>query len=245
MSNENNTATLAVSNDQYGAVNFWQQGDSISHSVILILLIMSILSWTQIVIKGLKVSKRRKIFGALDQFWEKSSIKEACKYLENEAGQNSSFADVANQAAIATEHFDEQKGQNIGGNLDRGEFITRALRQSINRSHARLESGLTMLASIGAVAPFVGLFGTVYGIYNALLSISSSGNASLNAVAGPVGEALIMTAAGLFVAIPAVLAYNSFVRFNRVELMELDGFAHDLHSYLNSGVKLSKVKRKK
>ena len=142
----------------------------------------------------------------------------------------------------AAEHFDEDKDNHIEHGLNRGEFITRTLRQSINRSTAKLESGLTMLASIGAVAPFIGLFGTVYGIYGALLGISASGAATLDKVSGPVGEALIMTAAGLFVAIPAALAYNAFVRLNRLELMELDGFAHDLYSYLSNGVKATNKK---
>lgn len=235
------TATLDVDSGQYGLINFWQQGDNISHFVAIILLIMSILSWTQIVIKVIKASKRKKNFVALNKFWDDSTISEATKNLENEVGEDNSFVDLAKQAVASAEHFDKHKGTSIGGNLDRGEFITRALRQAINRSTAKLESGLTLLASIGAIAPFVGLFGTVYGIYNALLGISASGNASLNTVSGPVGEALIMTAAGLFVAIPAVIAYNSFVRLNRLELMELDGFAHDLHSYLSDGVKLSTV----
>ena len=238
-------SNVVLTNDssQYGLINFWQQGDGISHFVTIILLIMSILSWTQIVIKGIKASKRKKNFIALDKFWDVSTINEAVQSLENEVGIDNSFANLAKQAISSAKHFDEHKGSSIGGNLDRGEFITRALRQGINRSTTKLESGLTLLASIGAIAPFVGLFGTVYGIYNALLGISASGNASLNTVSGPVGEALIMTAAGLFVAIPAVLAYNSFVRLNRLELMELDGFSHDLHSYLSDGVKLSNLKR--
>src|SRR5690606_19544680 len=108
----------------------------------------------------------------------------------------------------------------------------------IVKSTARLESGLTMLASIGSISPFVGLFGTVWGIYHALLSIASTGSASIDKISGPVGEALIMTAAGLFVAIPAVLAYNAFTRLNRLELAELDGFAHDLHAYLGTGARV-------
>ena len=116
----------------------------------------------------------------------------------------------------------------IGGSLDRAERITRALRQEILRTSTRLESGLTLLASIGSTAPFIGLLGTVWGIYHALIGIASSGQVMIDRVAGPVGEALVMTAAGLAVAIPAVLAYNAFGRFNRVVLAELDGFARDL-----------------
>jgi biopolymer transport protein ExbB len=118
--------------------------------------------------------------------------------------------------------------------------VTRSLRQTILRETARLESGLTALASIGSTAPFVGLFGTVWGIYHALLGISSGGisTLALDKVAGPVGEALIMTAAGLAVAIPAVLAYNALTRANRLIVAELDGFAHDLHVYLTTGARV-------
>jgi biopolymer transport protein ExbB len=111
------------------------------------------------------------------------------------------------------------------------------LRRSIERSTARLESGLTVLASIGSSAPFIGLFGTVWGIYHALLAIGIAGQGTLDKVAGPVGEALVMTAVGLAVAIPAVLAYNAFVRANRMVLGELDGFAHDLFAFVSTGAR--------
>src|SRR6185312_7891968 len=123
---------------------------------------------------------------------------------------------------------------------DPSELITRTLRREINRASARLESGLTLLASVGSTAPFVGLLGTVWGIYHALSAVSASGAAQLDKIAGPVGEALIMTAMGLTVAIPAVLAYNAFTRINRLTLAELDAFAHDLHAYLTTGARVAK-----
>jgi biopolymer transport protein ExbB len=126
----------------------------------------------------------------------------------------------------------------LSGSVDRNEVVTRVLRQEMNRTSARLESGLTLLASVGSTAPFIGLFGTVWGIYHALLQIASSGQVMIDKVAGPVGEALIMTAAGLAVAIPAVLAYNAFTRTNRVVMAELDGFAHDLHALVTTGQRL-------
>ena len=113
------------------------------------------------------------------------------------------------------------------------------MRKSIALSTARLESGMTILASIGSTAPFIGLLGTVWGIYHALVNISASGMASLDKVAGPVGEALVMTAFGLFVAIPAVLAYNAVTRANRVELSELDAFAHDLLAWFATGARIA------
>ncbi|MGQ0651984.1 MAG: MotA/TolQ/ExbB proton channel family protein [Betaproteobacteria bacterium] len=115
------------------------------------------------------------------------------------------------------------------------DFLTRAMRRAIDEDTARLESGLTVLASVGSTAPFVGLLGTVWGVYHALVSIGLSGQGTLDKVAGPVGEALIMTALGLAVAIPAVLAYNGFVRANRLVLARLDAFAHDLYALLTLG----------
>jgi len=223
---------------EHGLVDFWVQGDFISHFVIFILFFMSILSWTQIGLKTWRFWKRSLITKALQNFWHESSIKKAVEKLAGELGANHNFSILAQDALTSALHFDEQKNNEIGKHLQRDEIITRALRQSINQATARLESGMTILASIGAVSPFVGLFGTVYGIYNALIGISAAGSATLNTVSGPVGEALIMTAIGLFVAIPAVLAYNAFIRFNRLELMELDGFAHDLHSYFCTGKKI-------
>jgi biopolymer transport protein ExbB len=126
----------------------------------------------------------------------------------------------------------------LNANVDQGELVTRTLRQQINRVSQRLESGLTLLASVGSTAPFVGLFGTVWGIYHALAAVAMSGTIQIDKVAGPVGEALIMTAIGLVVAIPAVLGYNAFTRVNRLTLGELDAFAHDLHAFLTTGARI-------
>src|SRR5690606_2911691 len=116
-----------------------------------------------------------------------------------------------------------------------GAFVTRTIRKVIDEETAKLENGLTMLASIGSTSPFVGLFGTVWGVYHALVGIGLSDGVTINRIAGPVGEALIMTGLGLAVAIPAVLAYNGFVRSNRVYLAKLDAFAHDLFTFLTTG----------
>lgn len=229
--------TVEMSAESYGIDHFWAQGDIISHTVAIILLLMSILSWTQIVLKSWRASHHKRTVQAVENFWQATTLDDATAVLTRNDNK-SPFTDLARQAAAATSHFDTHSGKSIGGSADRGEFLTRALRQSIMRSAARLESGLTLLASIGSIAPFVGLFGTVWGIYHALLAIASTGSASIDKISGPVGEALIMTAAGLFVAIPAVLAYNTFTRLNRVKLAELDGFAHDLHSYLGTGARI-------
>ena len=137
----------------------------------------------------------------------------------------------------AAEQYRNKTGQRLIESGSADEFLTRALRRAIDQDTARLEYGHTMLASIASSAPFIGLFGTVWGIYHALVNIGMSGSGSLDQVAGPVGEALIMTALGLAVAIPAVLAYNFFNRSNRLVLNELDGFAHDLFAFMSTGVR--------
>jgi biopolymer transport protein ExbB len=144
---------------------------------------------------------------------------------------------IALDAASAVAHHQQAAagGGRLAESLSRSEFIDRALRQAVSRESLRLEGGLTLLATVGSSAPFVGLLGTVWGIYHALIGIAATGNASMNAVAGPVGEALIMTAFGLFTAIPAVLAYNFFNRSNRLTYARFDEFAHDLHDFFATG----------
>ena len=146
-------------------------------------------------------------------------------------------ASLAISGANAAQLHNQHAARGIGAGVSASEFVTRALRNQIAESQARIESGLTFLASVGSTAPFIGLFGTVWGIYHALVGLSGATQVVLDKVAGPVGEALIMTAAGLFVAIPAVLAYNAFTRSNRLTLARLDGFAHDLHAYLVTGLR--------
>ena len=128
---------------------------------------------------------------------------------------------------------------NAHDSLGASEWLTRTLRNSIDESTSRLQSGLAVLASVGSTAPFVGLFGTVWGIYHALLAISAAGQATIDKVAGPIGEALIMTALGLAVAIPAVLGYNALVRGNKGVISRLNRFAHDLHAYFVTGARVA------
>ncbi|MCB1960845.1 MAG: MotA/TolQ/ExbB proton channel family protein [Rhodocyclaceae bacterium] len=221
-----------------GLSELWAQADFIIQSVAALLVLMSVASWYLILSKGLSLLLARRHVGAVEQFWNAPSLDDALQRLARRAG-DAPCTRLAQQAAAAHAHCTRHGGQpTLGGALDGGEFITRSLRRSIAQSTARLESGLTVLASIGSTAPFVGLFGTVWGIYHALTTISLSGAASIDKVAGPVGEALTMTAFGLFVAIPAVLAYNGFTRSNRVALSELDGFAHDLHAYFTTGARI-------
>lgn len=152
---------------------------------------------------------------------------------------DNTFARLAIQGFNASEHHNCYTAQRSAEGRYQDEFIAQALRRTIGQEAMQMETGLTLLASVGSVAPFVGLFGTVWGIYHALGSIAVGGQATVYKVAGPVGEALIMTALGLAVAIPAVLAYNSLVRNNRLLLGELESYAHDLHTYLTTGVPLA------
>src|SRR6185503_532823 len=147
-------------------------------------------------------------------FWETTSTQEAVRTMEDQPRWEP-FSKIALDCASAAAHHQRHEGSRLVEALNRSEFIDRALRQAVARESSNLETGLTLLATVGSSAPFVGLLGTVWGIYHALIRIGATGQASIDAVAGPVGEALIMTALGLAVAIPAVLAYNFFVRSNR------------------------------
>lgn len=218
-------------------VHYWSEGDGISHAVAYLLMLMSMLSWYFILSKSWSAWRIRRSAGALDAFWRAGSIAEANAALKR-ADPEQVFTPLAARGADAATLTPVAGSLNAAS--DPGELITRTLRQEINRVASRLESGLTLLASVGATAPFVGLLGTVWGIYHALAAVSTTGTVQIDKIAGPVGEALIMTAMGLTVAIPAVLAYNAFTRVNRITLAELDAFAHDLHAFLTTGVRVGK-----
>ncbi|GGC08751.1 flagellar motor protein MotA [Oxalicibacterium flavum] len=224
-----------AANQGLGLAHYWAQGDAVSHAAAYVLLAMSILSWFYILSKTWSSWRIRRSASALERFWQAPSLPDAIAGLRG-ADREHVYTPLAAQSVEAA-NLKPQTGS-LNANTDPGELITRTLRQEINRVSARLESGLTLLASVGATAPFVGLFGTVWGIYHALIAVSATGTVQIDKVAGPVGEALIMTALGLVVAIPAVLAYNAFVRVNRITLAELDAFAHDLHAYLTTGARV-------
>ena len=191
--------------------------------------------WYLILAKGLthlRIRRRSRKF--LSEFWAASSLEQ----VENEIsthGAEEPFAHLASHAIHAQKHHTKYGALKLEESGSTAAFVTRTIRKVIDEETARLENGLTVLASVGSTAPFVGLFGTVWGVYHALLSISMTDGVTINRIAGPVGEALIMTGLGLAVAIPAVLAYNAFVRVNRVYLAQLDAFAHDLFTFLTTG----------
>ena len=221
----------------FGIAQYWSQGDAISHAVAILLLLMSVASWLYILSKSWSAWRIRRSAGALEAFWQAPTLPDAIALLTH-ADTEQVYAPLAIQSAQAASLGNQPGSLNAAS--DPGELITRTLRREINRVSSRLESGLTLLASIGATAPFVGLLGTVWGIYHALAAVSLAGTVQIDKVAGPVGEALIMTALGLAVAIPAVLAYNAFTRVNRITLAELDAFAHDLHAFLTTGARVGK-----
>lgn len=212
-----------------GIVHYLQAGDALTHAVAYLLLAMSIASWCFLVVKGWMLGRaKRQGPRAIALFWRSATLSEGVLALRG-ADREQIFAPLAEAALAASEVHAPSA---MLARVERGERVLRALREALLASQRRLEFGQVLLASVGSTAPFVGLLGTVWGIYHALGSIAASGQAMIENVAGPVGEALIMTAFGLVVAIPAVLAYNVLGRMQRQLSEELDGFAHDLHAYV-------------
>lgn len=222
---------------QLGLAHFWSQGDFVTHAVAILLLLLSVASWMVIVGRGAWQLKTNRCFDrAMNAFWSADSLPQAVEAIKAE-DRSGVFAQMATAATAAARAHEQNGARGIGAGVSQSESVTRALRSQIVRTQAGIEQGLTFLASVGSTSPFIGLFGTVWGIYHALVGLSGATQVVLDKVAGPVGEALIMTAAGLFVAIPAVLAYNALTRGNRIVMAQLDGFAHDLHVYLTTGAR--------
>ena len=222
-------------NSEFGLAHLWNQGDWITRSVAILLLAMSLASWMVIIIKALDLRKYARQSRFIESFWHAADFADGLSKLGTAA--DNPYRTLALEGREAAAHHNAQP--QLHDSLDASEWLTRSLRNSIDESTARLQSGLAVLASVGSTAPFIGLFGTVWGIYHALLSISAAGQATIDKVAGPIGEALIMTALGLAVAIPAVLGYNALVRGNKAILMKLNRFAHDLHAYFVTGARVS------
>lgn len=227
---------------------FWSQGDHISHFITITLVTMSILTWTIIVIKIIAHAKQKSFSQCVEQFWHSASFAEGLKVLGKRP--DNVFFTLAHDGVDALQHLARSSSQDknhaklisdtqLHDRLDLSDWVTRALRNSADCSLAKLQHGLSFLASIGSTAPFIGLFGTVWGIYHALARIGASGQTSLDQVAGPIGEALLMTALGLAVAIPAVLAYNALVRTNKTIAAALNRFGYDLHAYLVTGARVN------
>lgn len=227
---------------QFGLSHVWQQGDWVIRSTAIVLLTMSVASWVVIVLKALNLRRHQAQAMQVEAFWHSPTVEDGLSRLK--PADNNPFHQLALQGQQATAHLLRRNGatgQHLHDSLDVSEWVTRALRNTIDDVTARLQSSLVILASVGSTAPFVGLFGTVWGIYHALLGIGSAGSATIDQVAGPIGEALIMTAMGLAVAIPAVLGYNLLVRGNKALLHRLNRFAHDLHAHFVTGARLGQT----
>ena len=224
---------------QMGVAHFLAQSDTVGKTILVLLLLMSVTTWYLIVTKAWTwILVRRRTRRFLDIFWNSPSLQAVATHLE-EQHPDEPFSHLAWHAIVSSRHHQRHGANKLNESGSAAEFLTRSMRRVIDEETARFESGLTVLASIGSTAPFIGLFGTVWGIYHALIAIGMSGQGTLDKVAGPVGEALIMTALGLAVAIPAVLAYNFSVRRNRMVLAQLDSFAHDLYAFLTTGSHVS------
>lgn len=234
-------ADSAAALQQMGFADMITHLDIVGWVVLCTLLAMSAMSIYWIIFNFIKNARLRSSSDrVISTFWETPNAQDAIRYME-EQPRSEPFSKVALDAAQAAAHHQRHEGSRLVESLNRSEFVDRALRQGVTRESLRLESGLTLLATVGSTAPFVGLLGTVWGIYRALIRIGASGQADIGAVAGPVGEALIMTAIGLGVAIPAVLGYNFFTRTNRITNNKLDTFAHDLHDFFATGARVGEA----
>lgn len=223
-----------------GLAHVWSQGDAVTRTVALVLLTMSLATWIIILWKVLDQRAQRQQAKASEGFWHSADFAEGLDKLG--AADNNPFRALAVEGREAQRHIlhkDGRQAPQLHDSLDVSDWIERCLRRTLDDHVAKAQSGLTVLASIASTAPFVGLFGTVWGIYHALLGIGAAGQVSIDQVAGPIGEALIMTALGLLVAIPAVLGYNALVRGNKAILHKLNRFAHDLHAYFVTGARVS------
>ena len=222
-------ASKESTENPYGLEALWKTSDWIAKSVLLLLLIMSISSWYILVVKLLEQAKMgRQAIAATKDFWSAGTVEQGAAALE----ANSPFKFIADAGLEAT-----KKHHGLMGHVPLNDWVTMSIQRSVERIQSSVQGGLSVLATVGSIAPFVGLFGTVWGIYGALTAIGISGQASIDKVAGPVGESLIMTAIGLAVAVPAVLSYNWLVGRNKSVMEEVRAFGNDLHAVILGAAK--------
>jgi len=213
-----------VVENPYGLSALWAQGDVVAKATLLILVIMSMGSWYVIFTKFAEQNRvMRYAQTAQDNFWNAGNVRQGADGLE----ADSPFRFIAEKGLEGA-----SKHTGLLGSINFNDWVTMSIQRAMSNVQSRMQDGLAVLATVGSTAPFVGLFGTVWGIYNALVKIGMSGQASIDKVAGPVGESLIMTAIGLAVAVPAVLGYNWLVRRNKVAMEEVHAFGADLHAVL-------------
>ena len=229
---ENQAATTVVENP-FGLQAMWAAGDWVAKGTLIIMVIMSLVTWYILVMKLLdqrKLMTSAKLVG--QKFWSAGSVREAVDKLP----KDDTYRSIAEDGLRAQQHLESRAA---GDRVGLHEWVTMSLQRSLDSINLNLSGGLAVLATIGSTAPFVGLFGTVWGIYHALVAIGVSGQASIDKVAGPVGEALIMTAIGLAVAVPAVMGYNWLIRRNKEIQTDLAGFTADLHDSIVTGARIA------
>jgi len=221
-------AKADATENPYGLEALWRTSDAVAKTVLLMLLAMSVGSWYVTIVKLLEQTKmRRQARAAAKDFWPAGTIEQGAKALE----ESSPYRFIADAGTSALKKHD-----GLMGHIPLNDWVSMSIQRAVDRIQSNTQSGLAVLATVGSISPFVGLFGTVWGIYHALTAIGISGQASIDKVAGPVGEALIMTAIGLAVAVPAVLAYNWLVRRNKGVMDDVRAFSQDLHSVVLGSV---------
>ena len=226
-------AETGMTENPYGIEALWTQSDYVGKAVFVILIVMSLWSWLVMINKWLDQRTLRKAANEAEKnFFSAGTMQEGIAKLK---GKMNPFRDIAQDGLSAVEHHRKTAARDVTSAIDLVPWVESHIERRTNMLQSSLQSGMVVLASVGATSPFVGLFGTVWGIYHALISISIAGQASLDKVAGPIGEALIMTAMGLAVAVPAVLGFNGLLRGNKALMERANYFAHDVQAALLAG----------
>jgi biopolymer transport protein ExbB len=227
--------TSMTTESDFGMAHLWNQGDVVTHIVAIILILMSIGSWFIIITRFISLYQIKPLVADIALFWKKSSWQDGLQVFNKK--ENNPFYTMASSAHTILQ--EQQLGAShenhlpLANQMKWDDWLSSRLKGELDLVIGKMQNGLAFLASTGATAPFIGLFGTVWGIYHALMTIGSSGSASIDQVAGPIGEALVMTGLGLVVAIPAVLGYNALSKSNKDILLPLRRFTDDLHTYLS------------
>ena len=223
-----------VTDNPYGIEALWTQSDYVGKGVFVILIVMSLWSWLVMINKWLDQRMLRKVAAEAEKgFFSAGSLQEGIGKLKG------NLTAIAQDGLQAVEHHRKSAGRDVTSNIELSDWVASHIDKRTSMLQSSLQSGMVVLASVGATSPFVGLFGTVWGIYHALISISIAGQASLDKVAGPIGEAMIMTAMGLAVAVPAVLGFNGLLRGNKSLMERANYFAHDVQAALLSGSRVA------
>ncbi len=230
-------AETGMTENPYGIEALWTTSDYVGKGVFVILIVMSVWSWLVMINKWLDQRMLRKVATEAEKsFFAAGSMQEGIAKLKGKANP---FRDIAQDGLQALEHHRKSASRDVTSGIELADWVQSHIDKRNSMLQSSLQSGMVVLASVGATSPFVGLFGTVWGIYHALISISIAGQASLDKVAGPIGEALIMTAMGLAVAVPAVLGFNGLLRGNKRLIERANYFAHDVQAALVAGSRVS------